>query len=279
VIAAQAGLADGEGDPEGGGAALLRLLEAVAGPIASNASILDLGCGIGNCVRVLLDHGYDAYGVDIYEYWGKDRDLYWEGAGTPIPEAERTRLSLASLVPYKLPFSDASFDFIVSGQVLEHVDDLEAVFREIARTLKLGGTSIHVFPGRWAPPIEGHIGVPLPVLCQSDAYLKAMAILGLRSSRQRGLSWTDAYRANREQMKISHYPRRREVLKKARRAGLEASFIHDLPNARPWVARLYDKLASMGLPGAATTLVKALQQPRLLLRHPANKRAADGLCS
>jgi 2-polyprenyl-3-methyl-5-hydroxy-6-metoxy-1,4-benzoquinol methylase len=40
------------------------------------AAILDFGCGIGTSVRALLAQGYDAYGVDVLEYWGRDFDKY-----------------------------------------------------------------------------------------------------------------------------------------------------------------------------------------------------------
>lgn len=43
----------------------------------------------------------------------------------------------------RLTFPDASFDLHVTQDVLEHVFDAEAVFREIARTLRPGG--LHVF--------------------------------------------------------------------------------------------------------------------------------------
>lgn len=268
-VAAQAGLAKlHETTEDGGAVALLALLEDAVGPIRRGASILDLGCGIGKCVRTLLDRGYDAHGVDVYEFWGRDRDLYWEPDDPVIPDQVKERLRFASLDPYKLPFPDDSFDHIVSNQVLEHVDDLSAVFGEIARTLRPGGTSIHIFPGRWAPPIEGHIGVPFPVLCDNRAYLKAMAMVGFRSPRQHGLGWREVYRTNSEQMKITHYPRRGEVLAKARGAGLNARFIHDSRNVRPAVGQLYRGLTAMGLDTLARTSVMMLQQPRLLLSRP-----------
>lgn len=40
-------------------------------------------------------------------------------------------------------FADASFDIVVTQDVLEHVFDAQAVFREICRTLKPGG--VHIF--------------------------------------------------------------------------------------------------------------------------------------
>jgi cyclopropane fatty-acyl-phospholipid synthase-like methyltransferase len=45
--------------------------------LSPGATILDFGCGIGSSVRALLAQGYDAYGVDVLEYWDRDFDKYW----------------------------------------------------------------------------------------------------------------------------------------------------------------------------------------------------------
>lgn len=268
-LAAQVGLAKVDAEcPDGGGAALLAILESAAGPIRPGASILDLGCGIGKCVRELLDRGYDAYGVDVCEYWDRDRALYWEATAVPIPAEVSGRLRVAPTDPYRMPFADATFDHIISTQVLEHVDDLDAVFAEIARTLRPGGTSVHIFPSRWAPPFESHIFVPFPVLCHSPAYLKTMAILGFRSPRQRGLGWAEVCRTNMEQMKVTHYPRLSEVIRKARRAGLDARYVADSQNLRPSVRTLHRALAEIGMRELAKRAVMMLQQPRLFLSRP-----------
>jgi SAM-dependent methyltransferase len=268
-LAAQQGLAKVDAEcPDGGAAALLAILESVIGPLRPGGTILDLGCGIGKCVRELLDRGFDAYGLDVCEYWGADRALYWEATAAPIPAELASRLRVAPTNPYRMPFADGAFDHIISTQVLEHVDDLDAVFAEIARTLRPGGASVHIFPSRWAPPFESHIFVPFPVLCHSPAYLKAMAILGLRSPRQRGLRWSEVYRTNLEQMKVTHYPRLSEVIGKAERAGLDARYVADVRNLRPSVSRLHRALTAIGIPELAERAVMMLQQPRLLLSRP-----------
>jgi SAM-dependent methyltransferase len=200
-----------EVDPSGGIYPLLGLLGCVTS-IKPGASILDLGCGVGNGVRTLLALGYDAHGVDIFEYWGADAALYWE-ADPVAPSAEiAARLKVARIDPYALPFADGSFDHVVSAQVLEHVSDLDAVF---------------------------------------------------------GMGWREVYRLNREQMRITHYRSRAQVLRAARRFGLEAWFANDAYVARSgtgWT-RLHRALSRVGLGGAAVLAAKLRLQPMLALRR------------
>jgi SAM-dependent methyltransferase len=47
-----------------------------------------------------------------------------------------------------LPFADASFDFIFSSSVLEHVRDRPAAFAEMRRCLRPGGLMLHIMPSR-----------------------------------------------------------------------------------------------------------------------------------
>lgn len=48
-----------------------------------------------------------------------------------------------------LEFGDSTFDVIVSGDVLEHVPDLDAALSEAARVLRPGGRLIATFPFHW----------------------------------------------------------------------------------------------------------------------------------
>lgn len=66
-------------------------------------------------------------------------DAAAEKALWPIPAVDITRS----------PFPDASFDFVLSHEVLEHVPDLGAALRDTARILVPGGALIATFPFDW----------------------------------------------------------------------------------------------------------------------------------
>lgn len=49
----------------------------------------------------------------------------------------------------RVPLPDAQFDFVICIEVLEHVDDLDAVLNEISRLLKVGGVLLITTPFMW----------------------------------------------------------------------------------------------------------------------------------
>jgi SAM-dependent methyltransferase len=70
---------------------------------------------------------------------------------TEIVEATYPEHSLLGLA-----FPDASFDVILSDQVLEHVNNLNDLVIEISRLTHDGGMGLHNFPARWCF-IEPHL--------------------------------------------------------------------------------------------------------------------------
>lgn len=58
----------------------------------------------------------------------------------------------------RMPFEDATFDYVVSTSVFEHVDNLPLMIREIHRVLRPGGRAYISFPNRLAPR-ETHTGM------------------------------------------------------------------------------------------------------------------------
>ncbi|MGE3800083.1 MAG: class I SAM-dependent methyltransferase [Candidatus Kapaibacterium sp.] len=107
------------------------------GRIASDARILDAGCGGGRNIFWFLKNGFDVSGVD-----------------TSTDAVEAVRGLAAELAPHlpaeqfrvadikQLPFNTASFDFVMCSAVL-HFAESEGAFRtmlaECRRVLKPGG--------------------------------------------------------------------------------------------------------------------------------------------
>ena len=100
-----------------------------------------------------------------------------------------------ALAPYRVPFADASCDVVFSVTVLEHVMDYDTALAEIARVLKPGGLSVHIFPSRWKP-IETHAFVPFASVCQSYWWLHLWAVAGIRNQFQTGCSARETAEAN-----------------------------------------------------------------------------------
>ena len=98
---------------------------------------LDLGCGDGKLMRILLD----AAGV-APELIGIDPD--------PLETRQAERAGVyrrVHTVPgERIPEQDAAFDFVFSNSVLEHIPDLEPVLGEVARLLRPGGAFLFTVP-------------------------------------------------------------------------------------------------------------------------------------
>jgi SAM-dependent methyltransferase len=101
---------------------LLRLfLSAAPGP-----DVLDAGAGQGTFSRRLVERGFRVTSSD---------------ASTAAVSVLRDRLSntVVEADVTELPFEDGSFDAVVLGEVLEHVEDDVAAVQQVARVLRPSG--------------------------------------------------------------------------------------------------------------------------------------------
>ena len=140
----------------------------VGRPLAPGCRVLDFGAGAGRHVAEFRHAGYDALGVD---------QQFSSHAGGRVDERYLRRVEPPD---YVLPFEDATFDFVFSTSVMEHVLDPGRALEEIARVLRPDGVSIHCFPSRWRP-VEPHMYTPLGGRFSSYALLRLWAALGIRS--------------------------------------------------------------------------------------------------
>lgn len=123
--------------------------------LASSDNGLDYGCGAGHLLAAALGRGHDFCGVE--NYYG-DPERWQPHVDAEIPDTARDRISLLE-DQWRIPFPDASFGFVCSDQVLEHVDDIAVVAAEIARVTKTGGWGVHAFPVK-ERITEAHMGIP-----------------------------------------------------------------------------------------------------------------------
>ncbi|MEL7488044.1 MAG: class I SAM-dependent methyltransferase, partial [Pseudomonadota bacterium] len=98
---------------------------------------LDLGCGDG----ILTDILFERIGRKP-TLVGVDLDPLETAAAAHYEFYERVHTCSAA----DIPEDDATFDFVISNSVLEHIPDLEAVIAEVGRVLKPGGKFLFTVP-------------------------------------------------------------------------------------------------------------------------------------
>lgn len=222
---------------------------------------LDFGCGIGATVSAMLARGMDAHGVDVGEWWGKDHDAYWHDS--PIPSEQiRSRLSATSESQYRLPYPDDHFDLIVSSQVFEHVFNYADVFRELARVMKPGAVSVHIFPGR-GTPVEPHVYVPIVPLAKKDWWLRLWALV----KRRHHHTWRAEFEYLRDQMRSNNYPSRMDLYAAAESAGASLTFREDvyLESYRGRPYKILQAAGHIGLRGTLAPLVQRMCQRTMVV--------------
>jgi SAM-dependent methyltransferase len=226
------------------GQRVVPIFEAVAAaagtPLTPGLRILDFGAGAGRHVAEFRESGYDTWGVD---------QMFRSHSPGSVEDEFLRRVDPPR---YELPFEDAEFDFVYSTAVMEHVLDPGVALAEIARVLRVGGLSIHVFPARWRP-IEPHTFVPFGGRVQNYWVTRLWAGLGVRNRFQGGMSPTEVALSNVQFWKTgTSYPTAREWVLRATRLFSEvrwdeATFVRaSRPISR--VSRLYAPL--LAIPGA-----------------------------
>jgi SAM-dependent methyltransferase len=100
--------------------------------IGRGKRVLDLGCRSGALTRHFLD-GNEVVGVDV--------------DAAALAKAEALGIEpVQANVEEPLPFEDASFDAVVAGELLEHLQFPDALVSEIRRVLRSGGVAVGSVP-------------------------------------------------------------------------------------------------------------------------------------
>jgi SAM-dependent methyltransferase len=146
VAAAPSGKAAERGEPSyvwrSGQDRRLRMIQE-AFPALAGARVLDDGCGLGIYVGKLAALAREAYGLD-YEHERVREGVRRLGRGVLVCAAGE-----------RLPFPDATFDLVLSNEVIEHVRDDREALAEMARVTRPGGRVLLFCPNRWYP-VEQH---------------------------------------------------------------------------------------------------------------------------
>ena len=103
-----------------------QLYQLIAPHVEDKGAVLDVGCAVGGFLDFLKARGYShLYGVDLTQAY--------------VEVARRKNYEIRLGDAQSLPFDDRLFDALVIEQVLEHLVNPVAAFREAARVLKPGG--------------------------------------------------------------------------------------------------------------------------------------------
>jgi SAM-dependent methyltransferase len=98
--------------------------------------VLEVGCGDGYGIPLLAPFADEYYAIDKF---APDPQRF-------SPAIDNLRMMQMSVPP--IGFADDMFDYIVSFQVIEHIEDDKALVREMARVLRPGGKLILTTPNR-----------------------------------------------------------------------------------------------------------------------------------
>ncbi|EIF32624.1 methylase involved in ubiquinone/menaquinone biosynthesis [Burkholderia sp. Ch1-1] len=131
------------------GADLRTLAEAIAAtPIAT---VLDMGCGAGHASFAVAPHAKEVVAYDI----APQMLATVEGAAKERGLANiRTQQGAAEV----LPFSDHSFDWVISRMSAHHWHDVPLALAEVRRVLKPGGKVLFIdIAGSDHPLLDTHI--------------------------------------------------------------------------------------------------------------------------
>ncbi len=110
-------------------------------------TVLDLGCNVSALGQLLYDWGYDG------EYVGADNNPFGlELAAQYLQPLARGRVRLVRANIRALPFRRAAAPIVVMKDVLEHMEDFRACFREAARVARDALIIANFIPWSDEPP-------------------------------------------------------------------------------------------------------------------------------
>lgn len=129
----------------------LRILfdDLLAGDLLRDKELLDAGCGTGWFSEAACRRGARVTSLDL-----------GEGLLAEVAKKCDSRRVVGSVL--ELPFPDASFDVVMSTEVIEHTPDPKRAVSELCRVLRPGGTLVVTVPCRtwkWSVVLANRLGL------------------------------------------------------------------------------------------------------------------------
>jgi SAM-dependent methyltransferase len=118
-----------------------RRLDMIRHWVDLSGTILDDGCGLGTYLEALGPYSQNRFGLEVE----------FDRAAISRSRSEGVIQGLSE----QLPFAEATFDFVLSNEVIEHVSDDSITVAEMIRVTRPGGRILIFCPNRWYP-VEQH---------------------------------------------------------------------------------------------------------------------------
>lgn len=120
--------------------------------------MLDIGCGEGrHVIHACLEHNILGTGVDLSM---RDLNTAQERFEPFAAYNPQSCFSIQQADATNLPFADHSFDKIICSEVLEHIENYQAVLKEAHRVLKPKGILAISVPRAWPEKICWALSAP-----------------------------------------------------------------------------------------------------------------------
>jgi SAM-dependent methyltransferase len=159
--------------------------------------VLDVGAGFGRHVYECARQGAHAVALD---YAADEVATTRNTLGAMVAAGEISPESSPGVLrgdATRLPFPDATFDVVITSEVLEHITDDTAAIREMARVLRPGGRFAASVPARWPETINWRLSDEYHAPAAVGGHVRIYSQVELTAKlRAAGLDMTGGHRTH-----------------------------------------------------------------------------------